>query len=779
MKTDKNDFSNKRQMAIIGIATIILAVLFAMSLASYSERDEMILTHYTLIDNSMGFAGVVLSTIFIKWGIGYIAWGLIPLIAVWGAFLLFDLNKKVLKRTTWFYLIFLFILSVLFSIELTPDSGRSFPLFSGMIAYALSDWIGVAPSIIVLLSGLFMTLSGYFRFSISAPVQSLKEGKRIEKNKEDALPVLKPAKEKRGKRSKRVKKKEKQKSPEKKTKNGKEIDDILDRLKQPEGQEKPQIKPEPILSEENDESTIEQPSIDTAPIESSESLAEIQSENSKLPYVLPTNNLLTEEPEGNTYNEEELQEKARKLTEMLPQYGVDGKVVRILPGPVITMYEIALGEGVRVSRITNLEKDIARVMAAKHIRILAPIPGKTVVGVEIPNDNPELIYFKSIVESDSFKHSKSVLSLALGKTAEGTPFSFDLDKMPHLLIGGTTGSGKSVCINTIIMSILYQATPEQVKFILVDPKKIELSIYRKLEPYHLITSEDIDEYVVTNQQNAIFMLRSAILEMETRYTTLENTGVRNIAEYNEVMKDQGQTIMPYIVVIIDELAELMSDRTTKAEIELPIQRLAQMARAVGIHLVVATQRPSVDVITGLIRSNIPARISFAVPTKTDSRTILDTGGGETLLGKGDMLFLPPGKPTPVRAHNAFISLKEINRVLSHIESQPKRKDDLVLPTSIEPEPEEEFEDNKKGRNNGKDPLFDEAMKLVILHQQGSASLLQRRLRVGYSRAGRLIDELEEAGIVGPSRGSKAREVYADMDYYEHLKSMEDGTFDDE
>lgn len=761
-------------MAIIGIVTIILAVLFAMSLASYSPRDEMILTHYTLIDNSMGFAGVVFSTIFIKWGFGYVAWGLIPLIAVWGIFILFNLNKKLLKRTSWFYLVFLLLLSVLMSIELSPDSGRQFPLFSGMIAYAMSDWIGIAPSIIVLISSMFMLISAYFHFSVSAPFQSLKEGRRLEKTKTTPPKVMKPQKEKRTKNVKREKHAKLVKLPVKNHKNGKENDNILDKLKDPsEQKEKDAIPLEQRVSKSIEEAPIER--IAKAQI----SPEEVQSRNCQLEYTLPSIDLLEKEPKDNSYNEEELQEKAKKLSEMLPKYGVDGRVVRILPGPVITMYEVALGEGVRVSKINNLEKDIARVMAAKHIRILAPIPGKTVVGVEIPNKHPELIYFKSIVESDAFKRSKSVLSLAIGKTADGTPFSFDLDKMPHLLIGGTTGSGKSVCINTIIMSILYQATPEQVKFILVDPKKIELSIYKRLEPYHLITSEDIDEYVVTNVQNAIFMLRSALIEMESRYTKLEKASVRNIAEYNAKMKKNKQAIMPYIVVVIDELAELMSNKATKADIELPIQRLAQMARAVGIHLVVATQRPSVDVITGLIRSNIPARISFAVPTKTDSRTILDTGGGETLLGRGDMLFLPPGKPTPIRAHNAYISLEEINVVLDHIQKQPKREDDLILPTSIEPEPQEEMDENKSNRRNEKDALFDEAMKLVILHQQGSASLLQRRLRVGYSRAGRLIDELEEAGIVGPSRGSKAREVYADMDYYEHLKSMEDGSFDDD
>ncbi|MEA2077319.1 MAG: DNA translocase FtsK, partial [Candidatus Marinimicrobia bacterium] len=495
-----------------------------------------------------------------------------------------------------------------------------------------------------------------------------------------------------------------------------------------------------------------------------------------IPYILPPYDILKQAPVSTSFNEAELQKKAQLLTETLPKYGVEGKVVRILPGPVITMYEVEPGEGVRVSKIAGLENDIARVMAAKHVRIIAPIPGRTVVGVEIPNNDPELIHFHSIVDSDQFKKKGSLLTVAVGKTAEGVPFTFELDKMPHLLVAGTTGSGKSVCINTIIMSILYRATPEEVKFILIDPKKIELSIYKALEPYHLITSEDIDEYVITNAQNAIYALRSALIEMESRYDKLASMTVRSIYEYNAKMKALNEPIMPFIVVVIDELADLMANPQTRSDIELPIQRLAQMARAVGVHLVVATQRPSVDVITGLIRSNIPARIAFNVATKIDSRTILDSGGAEKLLGRGDMLFLPPGKPQPIRIHNAYVSLEEIENVLAHITKQPRNKDEFILPTAIVPETEEE-NTGSSNANGGNDSLFDEAMKLVILHQQGSASLLQRRLKVGYSRAGRLIDELEEAGIVGPSMGSKAREVRVGPEYLDHLRSMQDGSFD--
>jgi S-DNA-T family DNA segregation ATPase FtsK/SpoIIIE len=637
-----------------------------------------------------------------------------------------------------------------------------FPLMTGTIAYSLSDWIGVTPTIIVLITAIFILISGYFRFSLSAPIKSLKLGKRVKK---DDLPIKEAVpKPKKIKKVKKVKKIKPEPVPQNTT-------SILDAIRK---KEEETVAEAPPITEPLKKSPITKISKSPEPVKEKEKKKEAFNK----PYILPSYDLLKKAPLSKTFNEQELQKKAQLLTETLPKYGVEGKVVRILPGPVITMYEVEPGEGVRVSKIAGLENDIARVMAAKHVRIIAPIPGRTVVGVEIPNDDPELIHFHSIVSSELFQHAKSLLTVAVGKTAEGKPYTFELDKMPHILVAGTTGSGKSVCINTIIMSILYRATPEEVKFILVDPKKIELSIYKALEPYHLITSEDIDEYVITNAQNAIFALRSALKEMESRYDKLASVTVRSIYEYNRKMKEMGEPIMPFIVVVIDELADLMANPQTRSDIELPIQRLAQMARAVGIHLVVATQRPSVDVITGLIRSNIPGRIAFNVATKTDSRTILDTGGAEKLLGKGDMLFLPPGKPQPIRIHNAYVSLEEIENTLAHISKQPKNEDEFILPTAIEPEPEEDIDDNGRS-SGGRDALFDEAMKLVILHQQGSASLLQRRLKVGYSRAGRLIDELEEAGIVGPSRGSKAREVLAGQEYLNHLESLEDGSFDED
>ncbi len=734
-----------RQLEVLGLILIILSVLFAMSFASYSPRDELIMNHYSLIDNTMGIAGVFISYFFIKLGVGWFAWGFVPLLFAWGLFTLFRWDKRILKRCTWFGLGLILLLSILFSIGPLAQNGLHAEtgfipggFVGGTFAVFLSDWLGVVPAIIATIAAVLILISGFFRFSLTAPFKSLRSGEKNTAERKNRFRWLK-------------KKREKEKITE----------------KPPEEAPKDFFPPDDTMRKED---VIEPPREKVrsrnAEIAEKEKIRPQKKKERKMnerPYMLPSADLLTEAPDNGGYNESELRQKADKLTKTLAEFGVEGRVTRIIPGPVITMYEVEPGTGVRVNKIVNLEDDIARVMAAKHVRIVAPIPGKTVVGVEIPNRHPELIHYHSIINSTPFVQAKGLLTIAVGKTAEGIPFTFDLDKMPHLLVAGTTGSGKSVCLNTIIMSILFRATPDEVKFIRVDPKKIALSIDQALEPYHLITSEDVDEYVITNAQNAIYALRSAVVEMEERYDILLKNKVRDISEYNAKIRHSSEAPMPYIVVVIDELADLMVNSAGRTEIEQPIQRLAQKARAVGIHLVVATQRPSVDVITGVIRSNFPARIAFNVATKTDSRTILDVNGAEKLLGRGDMLYLPPGRSDPLRLHNAYISLEEIENVLEHICRQPKKEDDYVLPTAIEEEEEDDFD---PFNNGDRDPLFNEAMQLVIAHQQGSASLLQRRRKVGYSRAGRLIDQLEEAKIVGPPMGSKAREVMVGPDYFE-------------
>lgn len=434
-----------------------------------------------------------------------------------------------------------------------------------------------------------------------------------------------------------------------------------------------------------------------------------------------------------------LEERAALLEEKLSNYGVAGKVVSIHYGPVVTMFEFQPSPGVKVSRIANLSDDIAMAMKALGVRIVAPIPGKDVVGIEIPNDHREPVYFREIIGSDRFKRSSSPLTMALGKDIFGKPFVADLKRMPHLLVAGATGSGKSMGLNTIICSILYKATPQKVKFIMVDPKMLEFSVYNGVP--HLITP------VITDPRKAASALGWAVTEMERRYALLTQWGVRNIEGYNRMAEDP----LPSIVVVIDELADLMM--VAAKDVETLIARLAQKARAAGIHLVVATQRPSVDVITGLIKANFPCRISFKVTSKVDSRTILDTMGAEKLLGLGDMLFLPPGTSDLVRLHGAYISDQEILRVATFWQEQeePQFDEEIVSRPLVE------------GGVNGMsgdmdDDLYPQAVDLVVRTGHASASMIQRYLKIGYNRAARLIERMEREGVVGPAQGSKPREV---------------------
>lgn len=477
-------------------------------------------------------------------------------------------------------------------------------------------------------------------------------------------------------------------------------------------------------------------------------------------YQLPSTDYLLDSIQiTNHLDKNTLHEKAENLIHALETFGVNGKVVKISPGPVITLFEIEPGEGVRVNKFTNLSDDLARVMKAQRIRVIAPIPGSKSVGIELPNELPSIVYLKNIINSEEYVNSESKLTIGLGKTTVGEAYTFELNKMPHLLVAGATGAGKSVCINTIIVSILYKAKPDEVKFILIDPKKLELATYKSLVGYHLITAPNLEEYVMTTAENAVGILDSAITEMERRFQVFADARVRNIAEYHDRQNRNSELEnIPYIVVLIDELADLMM--TSGRAVEEPITRLAQKARAVGIHLVVATQRPSVDVITGLIKSNFPARISFQVSSKIDSRTIIDQMGAEQLLGRGDMLFLLPGSAAPIRLHNALIELDEIEKIMEHITSQPK-PDEVMLPETKEKKVDSDF-----SVDEDTDELLKDVAKMVIESQQASVSMLQRKFRIGYSRAGRLIDELEALGIVSGYSGSKARDVLVELSYLE-------------
>ncbi len=442
-------------------------------------------------------------------------------------------------------------------------------------------------------------------------------------------------------------------------------------------------------------------------------------------------------------DEKELLELSRVLERTLADFDVEGKVSEVHPGPVITLFEFEPAPGMKVSQILNRQDDLALALKAQRIRIVAPIPGKAAVGIEIPNRIKATVSLREIISSPAFQDSSDALPLALGKDVAGVPFATSLERMPHLLIAGATGSGKSVCINTLIMSLLYTKTPAELRFILIDPKMLELTPFNGIP--HLRMP------VVTDPKKAAQALRFCVKEMERRYQMLAKHGARNIEGYNRMNLDASKTEepkLPYLVVVVDELADLMALLPT--EIEEPVGRLAQMARAVGIHLILATQRPSVDVITGMIKANFPSRIAFQVASRTDSRVILDMNGAESLLGHGDSLYLPAGKPEPYRIHGAFVSGEEIERVVTFLKSQgrPVVADDSAL----------EQVRIADAAGDSDDSLIEEAMRIVVLHQQASTSMLQRRLKVGYSRAARLLDILEERGVVGPSEGAKGREV---------------------
>ncbi len=472
-------------------------------------------------------------------------------------------------------------------------------------------------------------------------------------------------------------------------------------------------------------------------------------------YHVPIDGLLNSYPDGQYWIvDDKTRASAGVLKETLAEFDIEAEVTGIRKGPVITMFEILPAHGVKISKITNLSDNIALRLAASSVRIVAPIPGKHAVGIEVPNERRSIVSLRELIESEMFRQTKMEIPVALGKDITGEVQLVDLTQMPHLLIAGATGSGKSVCVNSIILSILYKRTPEEVKLMLIDPKIVELKLYNDIP--HLLTP------VVTEAKKAFQALQYCICEMERRYSMLDGLGVRDIRSYNRRVRERNlaQEKLPYIVVIIDEFADLM--QTTGKELEATLARLAAMSRAVGIHLVLATQRPSIDVITGLIKANIPSRIAFMVASKFDSRTIIDMVGAEKLLGRGDMLFSGAQDPFPVRMQGAFVSEEEVERVVAHVKTlgEPEYIDDEIF---ID---EEEMDEPSLFDEDGSDPLFQKALEIVLQQGKASVSYIQRRLKIGFNRAARLVEMMEEKGIVGPAQGSKPRDVLRNPDVFE-------------
>ncbi len=795
----------ERRLEILGILSVAVSLLIFVSLLGYNPNEDPGISPNVRVENPMGILGVWIAYFFIKLTFGYSSF-ILPLIAItWGIWFFTHKEFKAISRLSG-YLVGVVILSSMtlgaaqiFRYGIENTTYRFSGMIGGLISGLFYDFLGGIGLVIILLALWLVLIRGYFGFSYYSPIRDLLDQFKKKQADKKLVTEQKEVEDEKRRHTKNLlskidaqrKRDEEQPTaiemgtePEPESEIVEEV--VEESLPEDTAPSEPlmaKTEAEPMESieipqDEEESHEVQEESIpapdDSEPkdIEVGE-MAEVEEvdldavQERKAPrkaYQLPSAELLTNPVNVQSgMSRDELVERANFLQSSLETFGVMGKVVNVSPGPVITLFEVEPDEGVRVNKFVALSDDLARVMEASRVRVIAPIPGKSSVGIEIPNRNPDLVYYKSVINSEKFASSESKLALAVGKTTTGEIATLDLAQMPHLLIAGTTGSGKSVCMNTILASLLYRATPDEVKFVIIDPKKVEMAVYRDLKDYHLLQIEDIAEPIVTTPENAVLALRAVEKEMGRRYDVLADAVVRNIGEYNKKMNDTGEPVMPFIVVLIDELADLMM--LNAKEVEAPIARLAQLARAVGIHLVVATQRPSVDVITGVIKANFPSRIAFQVATKIDSRTILDSPGAEKLIGRGDLLYLGHGSSEPSRLHNAFLSLEEIESLMGHITQQTKAEE-LVLASPRETMGAGGLIDG--GDGGGFDELFDEAVKLVVMHQQGSISLIQRRLKVGYSRAARLIDEMEQAGIVGAFTGSKAREVLVDKSYLDSI-----------
>ena len=766
---------DKLKIQIIGWLLLIISLLITGSMIGYDLTEEPTLVAQK-INNPFNILGVYIGFYLMKLGFGYAAI-LIPIILATISFYLISNFSFNVSRLLRFEILLLILLSVLLGfvsnvsylsefkeVQNFEDSG----LLGGLIFSLIYDWTGFYGSVLILFSSIALFLVSFFKIDLykslkDIPSILINKISKVEFDFKNIIPGFKKENDKK-ERIKII-----------------EDDSFLENINAEESVDlnqvvEKEISAEPVQDTEID-ITADKPKVevnqeidqneelDSISIEKAiiEKEAEIDDQRNKsilkVEWKFPSTDILESSDESSEINEDDIRDRSELLKNSLSNFGVEGSSGAIKTGPIITLFEILPAEGVRVNKFVQLSDDIARVMEAQSVRVLAPIPGSNHVGVEIPNVNPQTIYLKNVINSEKYLKSKAKLKLAIGKGTLGDISILDLVEMPHLLIAGTTGSGKSVSLNTIIVSLLYQLKPEEVKFVIIDPKKVEMSLYRGLENHYLLKFNGIDESIITKKDNAILALRSLEKEMDSRYDLLAEAGKRNISEYNDMMKKSKKDLMPYIVLMIDELADLMM--YSPRDVEAPIARLAQLARAVGIHLIVATQRPSVDVITGVIKANFPARIAFQVATKIDSRTILDENGADKLIGKGDMLYQKPGSPAPVRMHGAFITLKEIEDLVAHISSQPKPSEVII----------ETYKEESSSMVDGDgidDDLLHKAIEIIVMSKQGSISLLQRRLSVGYSRAARLIDEMERLKIVGPFTGSKAREVLVDESYLEAI-----------
>ena len=772
---------SKQNKLIIGSLLVLFSIGLLIAFVSFflhGQEDQSAVNSITdrneVVQNWLGKIGAFLADALIYKGFGIASFLFVRLFFLCCLFLFLDLRLKKLKNI-WFWDLFLIvILSVLFGFFAT-----SAPELGGTVGYELNlffqDYIGKTGTLLVLIFGILIYL--IFKIKISPEkIQNIFHSTKEEIKDEIANnPFPKETSNAYNLEEFAIEEEEDLEDTIHLKTSGSQFEINKEALKPTissasEINLEPQLKPQPVVSPvpnevitTNDDAFVIEKAAEEDIIE--ENLASRLVSDFGLfdptldlsHYKYPTIDLLKEYSTGGiTINQEELEENKNKIVDTLRNYKIEIAQIKATVGPSVTLYEIVPEAGIRISKIKSLEDDIALSLSALGIRIIAPIPGKGTIGIEVPNKNPTMVSMKSVIGSAKFQEAEMELPIALGKTISNETFVVDLAKMPHLLMAGATGQGKSVGLNAVLTSLLYKKHPAEVKFVLVDPKKVELTLFNKIERHYLAKLPDTEDAIITDNAKVVATLNSLCVEMDNRYSLLKDAMVRNIKEYNEKFKSRklnpelGHRFLPYIVLVVDEFADLIM--TAGKEVEVPIARLAQLARAIGIHLIIATQRPSVNVITGLIKANFPARIAFRVTSKIDSRTILDTQGADQLIGRGDLLYTNGNDV--VRVQCAFIDTPEVEKITEFIGSQKAYATAYLLP---------EFVGEESGINldmdvSERDPLFREAAEIIVNAQQGSASLLQRKLKLGYNRAGRLIDQLEAAGIVGSFEGSKARSV---------------------
>ena len=748
---EKKELSSAKRL-FIGSSLIILSLFLIISFVSYfftGEIDQSSLNNFTdktiSNSNSLGKIGATLSDFFIYKGFGLSSIIFPLLIFISALHILLDFKKRKLTNNwLWgFYLVFLF--SIFFGLI---DYGN---IYSGIIGYEIVSFLNIYISQIgVTFLLIFMTLIYVtFRLKIGTNdiikvVNFLKSLSFKKSEKNEPIEEINEEITNEEIEEEEINNKEIEQELDESTVDEKPLNDIEEKIIDDVG-----IEVEEIFEEKSESDNLSDKLVDDF------GRFDPKLELSK--FQFPKLNLLKQyDSEKITIDKDELEENKNRIVETLGNYNISISNIKATIGPTVTLYEIIPDAGVRISKIKNLEDDIALSLAALGIRIIAPIPGRGTIGIEVPNKKPTVVSMHSVISAEKFQKSEMELPVAIGKTISNETLVFDLARMPHLLMAGATGQGKSVGLNAVLTSLLYKKHPAEVKFVLVDPKKVELTLYNKIERHYLAKLPDSEEAIITDNKKVINTLNSLCIEMDNRYELLKNASCRNIVEYNKKFKDRklnpndGHQFLPYIVLVVDEFADLIM--TAGKEVETPIARLAQLARAIGIHLIIATQRPSVNVITGVIKANFPARIAFRVTSKIDSRTILDGSGADQLIGRGDMLFTQGNEL--IRIQCAFVDTPEIELLTDFIGSQKAYATAHQLPEYVG----EEGGTNLDIDIEDRDKLFREAAEVLVTAQQGSASLLQRKLKLGYNRAGRLIDQLEAAGIVGPFEGSKARQV---------------------